>query len=243
MEFIENIPREERLIRWIWYPGTFARVWLARLSHPVEPERERVYALKILRKVDSKWPFTACHGSMEHRLLLTIDCSYSSNSSQASRARAERALDFGCRCRPPLHHHSDHHLCGSGLSIHAGTIPSQSHPSPRVPTNRSSLSQSLRVPLSLQLDYCPGGEVFTYLRRARRFNEPTARFYSAEIVLILEFLHEIEGIAYRDLKPENILLDSEGHLKLVDFGFAKRIGKSMVFSLPSIPLSLRGKVN
>jgi serine/threonine protein kinase len=43
------------------------------------------------------------------------------------------------------------------------------------------------------------------------------------MVLILEFLHEKEGVAYRDLKPENILLDADGHVKLVDFGFAKRI--------------------
>ena len=61
------------------------------------------------------------------------------------------------------------------------------------------------------------------MRRARRFDEDTSRFYGAEIVLILEFLHDMKGIAYRDLKPENILLDSEGHLKLVDFGFAKEI--------------------
>ena len=76
----------------------------------------------------------------------------------------------------------------------------------------------------LQLDYCPGGELFTYLRRARRFSEAVSRFYASEIVLILEFLHDREGIAYRDLKPENILVDAEGHLKLVDFGFAKVIG-------------------
>lgn len=75
------------------------------------------------------------------------------------------------------------------------------------------------------LDFCPGGEVFSYLRRARRFNESTSKFYAAEIVLILEFLHEKMGVAYRDLKPENILIDASGHLKLVDFGFAKKIDK------------------
>jgi protein kinase A len=74
------------------------------------------------------------------------------------------------------------------------------------------------------LDYCPGGEVFSYLRKAKRFDENTARFYAAEIVLIIEFLHETEGVAYRDLKPENLLLDAEGHIKLVDFGFAKKLG-------------------
>lgn len=69
--------------------------------------------------------------------------------------------------------------------------------------------------------------MFSYLRRARRFNEPTSQFYAAEIALILEFLHDKQGVAYRDLKPENILIDAEGHLKLVDFGFAKRLEKSM----------------
>lgn len=65
--------------------------------------------------------------------------------------------------------------------------------------------------------------MFSYLRRARRFNEPTSKFYAAEICLILEFLHEQQGVAYRDLKPENILIDADGHLKLVDFGFAKKV--------------------
>ena len=79
-----------------------------------------------------------------------------------------------------------------------------------------------------KLDYCPGGEVFTYLRRAHRFEEETARFYAAEIVLILEFLHDHQGIAYRDMKPENILIDADGHLKLVDFGFAKKVMNRML---------------
>ncbi|KAJ4405935.1 cytochrome c oxidase subunit 1 [Gnomoniopsis sp. IMI 355080] len=79
--------------------------------------------------------------------------------------------------------------------------------------------------LYLLLDYVPGGELFSYLRKLRRFEEGMARFYAAEIVLVLEYLHEQQGgVAYRDLKPENLLLDAEGHIRLVDFGFAKRLG-------------------
>lgn len=81
--------------------------------------------------------------------------------------------------------------------------------------------------LYLLLDYVPGGELFSYLRKWRRFDEDMARFYAAEIVLVLEYLHEHQGgVAYRDLKPENLLLDEEGHIKLVDFGFAKRLGNN-----------------
>ncbi|KAK5944812.1 cytochrome c oxidase subunit 1 [Knufia obscura] len=75
--------------------------------------------------------------------------------------------------------------------------------------------------LYMLLEYTPGGEIFSYLRRARRFPFPTVQFYAAEITLILAYLHDIQHVAYRDLKPENILLDADGHLKLVDFGFAK----------------------
>lgn len=78
--------------------------------------------------------------------------------------------------------------------------------------------------LYMLLDYVPGGELFTYLRKMKRFDESTAKFYTAEIVLVLEYLHEKQGrVAYRDLKPENLLLDKDGHIKLVDFGFAKRL--------------------
>lgn len=81
--------------------------------------------------------------------------------------------------------------------------------------------------LYLLLDYVPGGELFSYLRKWRRFDEDMAKFYAAEIVLVLEYLHEQQGgVAYRDLKPENLLLDEEGHIKLVDFGFAKRLGNN-----------------
>jgi len=74
--------------------------------------------------------------------------------------------------------------------------------------------------LFLVLDYCPGGELFFHLSRYRRFQEPVARFYAAELLLAIGHLHK-NGIIYRDLKPENVLLDAYGHVKLGDFGLAK----------------------
>ncbi|CAG8433432.1 1776_t:CDS:10 [Diversispora eburnea] len=55
-----------------------------------------------------------------------------------------------------------------------------------------------------------------------RFTNDMTRFYTAEIVLAIEYLHS-KDIIYRDLKPENLLLDSRGHIKITDFGFAKKI--------------------
>jgi serine/threonine protein kinase len=97
--------------------------------------------------------------------------------------------------------------------------------------------------LYILLDYVPGGELFSYLRKFRRFDEPSARFYAAEIVLVLEYLHEQQGgVAYRDLKPENLLLDEEGHIKLVDFGFAKRLGTVETYTLCGTPEYLAPEV-
>lgn len=97
--------------------------------------------------------------------------------------------------------------------------------------------------LYLLLDYVPGGELFSYLRKFRRFDQGMARFYAAEIVLVLEYLHEKQGgVAYRDLKPENLLLDEEGHIKLVDFGFAKRLGSTETYTLCGTPEYLAPEV-
>ncbi|KAL6942388.1 cAMP-dependent protein kinase catalytic subunit [Hanseniaspora vineae] len=76
--------------------------------------------------------------------------------------------------------------------------------------------------LFMVMDYIEGGELFSLLRKSHRFPNPVAKFYAAEVVLALEYLH-MHNIIYRDLKPENILLDKNGHIKITDFGFAKEV--------------------
>jgi serum/glucocorticoid-regulated kinase 2 len=74
--------------------------------------------------------------------------------------------------------------------------------------------------LYLVLDYIPGGDLYFHLSQWRRFPEVLARFFIAEVLCALEYLHSVQ-VAYRDLKPENILLDAAGHVRLVDFGLSK----------------------
>lgn len=74
--------------------------------------------------------------------------------------------------------------------------------------------------LYLVLAFVNGGELFHHLQREQRFNEERSRFYSAELLLALEHLHDLD-VVYRDLKPENILLDYTGHIALCDFGLCK----------------------
>lgn len=72
------------------------------------------------------------------------------------------------------------------------------------------------------LEFVQGGELFSHLRRAVRFSADVTRFYAANIILVLEYLHN-RNLIYRDLKPENLLLDAHGYLKVTDFGFAKYV--------------------
>ncbi|XP_066592015.1 cAMP-dependent protein kinase catalytic subunit alpha-like [Prorops nasuta] len=72
------------------------------------------------------------------------------------------------------------------------------------------------------LPFISGGEMFSHLRKMGKFDEPLAKFYGAQVTLALEYMHHC-GLVYRDLKPENILIDSDGYIKLTDFGFGKMI--------------------
>jgi len=70
------------------------------------------------------------------------------------------------------------------------------------------------------LDYCAGGELFFHLGKLGTFPEARACIYTAEIVLAISYVHDLD-IIYRDLKPENVLLDARGHIRLTDFGLSK----------------------
>ncbi|KAJ6185818.1 hypothetical protein N7519_007119 [Penicillium mononematosum] len=164
--------------------GTFARVWLARLKD--QKDKDKVYALKILRKADVIKLKQVEHVRNERKALAAV---------------------------------VDH---------------------PFITTLIASFSDEKC--LYMLLDYCPGGEIFTYLRRQRRFSEEVSTFYAAEITMTIEFLHDVHGVAYRDLKPENILLDADGHLKLVDFGFAKQVDNRETYTLCGTPEYLAPEV-
>jgi len=74
--------------------------------------------------------------------------------------------------------------------------------------------------LYLVLDYLSGGEIFFHLSKEVKFSVEKTRFYIAELVLGIGYLHS-KDVVYRDLKPENVVLDSEGHVRITDFGLAK----------------------
>ncbi|KAG8390536.1 hypothetical protein BUALT_Bualt01G0093700 [Buddleja alternifolia] len=74
--------------------------------------------------------------------------------------------------------------------------------------------------LYMALESCEGGELFDQITRKGRLPEDDARFYAAEVVDALEYIHGM-GLIHRDIKPENLLLSADGHIKIADFGSVK----------------------
>uniref|UniRef100_A0A1B6ET07 cAMP-dependent protein kinase n=1 Tax=Cuerna arida TaxID=1464854 RepID=A0A1B6ET07_9HEMI len=108
--------------------------------------------------------------------------------------------------------------------------------------------QSINSPFTLRLNYffkdnsyiyfiipfIQGGDLYTHLKKKGKFNEIETMFYSAQIILAVEYLHYLD-IVYRDLKPENILMDHTGYLKLADFGFCKLLTNGRTYTLCGTP--------
>lgn len=83
------------------------------------------------------------------------------------------------------------------------------------------------------LEACLGGELFTILRKRRKFSEMATRFYVGCVIEAFDCMHS-HNIIYRDLKPENLVLDNTGYAKVTDFGFAKVV-KDKTFTLCGTP--------
>ncbi|BDA47694.1 probable phototropin-2 [Coccomyxa sp. Obi] len=83
--------------------------------------------------------------------------------------------------------------------------------------------------LHFLMQICEGGELYALLtsQPSKRFKESHVRFYTAEVLMALQYLH-LMGFVYRDLKPENILLHSSGHILLTDFDLSYCQGSTQV---------------
>jgi len=70
------------------------------------------------------------------------------------------------------------------------------------------------------LDLAMNGELLATLKKIGTFDEECTRFYGAQILDAITYMHS-KGVIHRDLKPENVLLDNNMHIKITDFGTAK----------------------
>lgn len=74
------------------------------------------------------------------------------------------------------------------------------------------------------MEYAEKGSIESIIKNTKSLPIETCRYFIAEIVLALEYMHS-KNICHRDLKPDNILLDSNFHVKICDFGEAKSMGE------------------
>lgn len=85
----------------------------------------------------------------------------------------------------------------------------------------------------LLCEFVNGMDLFDVLRKMENVNDAQAKFFIANLLLILEHMHE-RSIVYRDLKPENVMVDEYGYLKMIDYGTAK-ILQGRTFTIVGTP--------
>lgn len=89
--------------------------------------------------------------------------------------------------------------------------------------------------LYLIMEYCEGGQLYQLVKQQPHhcLTEADTRFYAAEVVSALGYLHQM-GFIYRDLKPENVLLGKDGHVKLADFDLSKGSRRRPCVTAPDV---------
>ena len=74
--------------------------------------------------------------------------------------------------------------------------------------------------LYLVMDLLNGGDLRYHISRYRKFSEEQTRFFLANIIYAIDYIHS-NNVIHRDIKPENLVLDDKGYVRITDFGIAK----------------------
>lgn len=80
--------------------------------------------------------------------------------------------------------------------------------------------------LYLEMEFLVGGDLMSQLIKKDIFSEYEAKFYTAQIISAIEYVHS-KGCIHRDIKPDNILIDKDGFIKLSDFGLSKVLNQDI----------------
>lgn len=80
--------------------------------------------------------------------------------------------------------------------------------------------------LYLEMEFLVGGDLMSQLIKKEIFTEYEAKFYTAQIISAVEYIHS-KNCIHRDIKPDNVLIDKQGNIKLSDFGLSKVLDKNI----------------